>query len=67
MVGAGGLPHDCRPSRWVPLGGPQDDAEDGMSQTPKDKTGQTVIRIPLLILLALLVMLVIGIVIYSQT
>jgi hypothetical protein len=38
-----------------------------MSQTPKDKTGQTAIRIPLLILLALLVMLVIGIVIYSRT
>jgi hypothetical protein len=37
-----------------------------MSQNPKDKVGLTAIRIPLLIVLALLVMLVIGIVIYSQ-
>jgi hypothetical protein len=37
-----------------------------MSQNSKSKPGLTAIRIPLLILLALLVMLVIGIVIYSR-
>ena len=37
-----------------------------MSQKPKDKAGLTAIRIPLLIVLALVVMLVIGIVIYSR-
>jgi hypothetical protein len=37
-----------------------------MSQKPKDKPGLTAIRIPLLVLLALLVMLAIGIAIYSR-
>lgn len=37
-----------------------------MSPQPKDKPGLTALRIPLLIVLALVVMLVIGIVIYSR-
>jgi len=37
-----------------------------MSRNAKSKTGLTAIRIPLLILLALLVMLAIGIAIYSR-
>jgi hypothetical protein len=51
--------------RWVRRSSRRTTTEDGMTQKT-NKTGLTAIRIPLLILVALLLMLAIGVVIYNR-